>query len=204
MMEPIRTRLAILGTMSDLHRELLPYDLACLRKIIAEGNPDLLCAEVTLSDWEQGQLAAAELEVREALAPVVKATDIVLVPVVPSRKKYAEFAVETGWRKQIARAGLNTLRWGQRKAATPQAIHSLPFGAFCHTVCALTEAAWTAKERAEWKEQNQSMVDNILEVVRRDPGRRVLVVVQCQRMHRLNQVFKAHSAEVEIVGYQHL
>lgn len=86
------TRLAILGTMSDLHRELLPYDLACLRKMITERAPDLLCAEIMLMDWEQGQLAAAELEVREALPPVVDATDIVLVPVAPSRKKYEEFA----------------------------------------------------------------------------------------------------------------
>ncbi len=204
MMKPTHTRLAILGTMSDLHRELLPYDLACLRKIIAEGAPDLLCAEVTLADWEQSQLAAAELEVREALVPVVNTTDIVLVPVAPSRKKYGEFAVETGWRKQIAQVGLNTLRWGQRKAARPQAIHGYLFGAFCHTICALTEASWTAEERAEWNRQNQSMVDNILQVVRRDPGRRVLVVVQCQRMHRLKQVLKAHTGELEIVRYQHL
>lgn len=203
-MKPSRTRLAILGTMSDLHRELLPYDLACLRKIIFEGNPDLLCAEVTLTDWEQGQLAAAELEVREALAPVVNMMDIVLVPIAPSRKKYAEFAVETGWRKQIAQAGLNTLRWGQRRAATPQAIHSLFFATFCHTVCALTESTWTTEERAGWNQQNQSMAENILQLVRRDPGRRVLVVVQCQRMHRLKQVFKTHTGEVEIVGYQHL
>ncbi len=198
------TRLAILGTMSDLHRELLPYDLACLRKIIAEQAPDLLCAEVTLADWEQCQLSAAELDVREAVTPVTEATDIVLVPVAPSRKKYAEFATAQGWRKQIAQTGLNLLRWGQRKAATPEAVHGLLFGAFCHTICTLTEASWTADERAEWNQQNQNMAENILQLVRRDPGRRVLVVVQCQRMHSLKQILKTHTGELEIVLYQHL
>jgi hypothetical protein len=48
------------------------------------------------------------------------------------------------------------------------------------------------------------MAENILQVVRRDPGRRVLVVVQCQRMHPLKQILKTHTGELEIVQYQHL
>ncbi len=165
-----RTRLAILGTLSDVHRQLLPYDLACLRKIITEQAPDLLCAEVTTAVWEQGNLAAAELEVREALAPVAAFTDIVLVPVAPSEKQYAQFAAKTGWRQRAALSGIRVLRWGQRSAATPQAIHSFWFEAFCHTVCILTEVTWTSAERAAWEEQNQAMVQNILQVARRDPG----------------------------------
>ena len=38
------TRLAVLGTISDLHRQPLPYDLACLRKLVAERAPDLPAA----------------------------------------------------------------------------------------------------------------------------------------------------------------
>src|SRR5512133_1630169 len=120
-----RTRLAILGTISELHRQLLPYDLACLRKIVAEQAPDLLCAEITLEVWEQGNLAAAELEVREALAPVVASTDIVLVPVAPSEKQYAAFASKMGWRQQVAQSGIRALRWGQRRAATAEAVNGL-------------------------------------------------------------------------------
>lgn len=199
-----RSRLAVLGTISDLHHELLPYDMACLRKIITERAPDLLCAEVMVEAWEQGDLATAELEVREALAPVIASSDIVLVPVAPSHKRYAQFNTRGGWRKQAAQTGLQLLRWGQRQAATPEAIHSLLFMLFCHTVCALTEASWSAEERVAWNQQNQMMVGNILKVVHRDPGRRILVVVQCQRMHRLTRLLKARREAVEIVPYQKL
>lgn len=198
------TRLALLGTISDLHRQPLPYDLACLRKIVTEQAPDLLCAEVTTDAWEQGHLAAAELEVREALAPVAAFTDIVLVPIAPSEKQYAEFAAKAGWRWRAAQSGIRILRWGQRKAATPEAIHGFLFEAFCHTLCALTEATWTPEQRGNWDHQNRRMVENILDVVRRDPGRRVLVVVQCQRLHRLAPLLKRHAAELEVVAYQQL
>src|SRR5512133_1628021 len=108
-----RTRLAILGTISELHRQLLPYDLACLRKIVTEQAPDLLCAEITSEAWEQGNLSTAELEVREALAPVAAITDIILVPVAPSEKQYTEFAAHAGWRQRAAQSGIRMLRWGQ-------------------------------------------------------------------------------------------
>jgi hypothetical protein len=201
---PSRTRLAILGTISDLHRQLLPYDLACLRQIVTEQAPDLLCSEITTADWEQGNLATAELEVREALAPVAAFTDIVLVPVAPSEKQYPEFASPAGWRQRATQYGIRALRWGQQQAATPEAVNGLVFGAFCHTICTLTEATWTGAERAAWEDQNQAMAQNILQVVRHDPGRRVLVVVQCQRMHRLVPLLKGHAAELEVVPYQQL
>lgn len=201
---PSRTRLAILGTISDLHRQLLPYDLACLRQIVTEQAPDLLCAEITTADWEQGNLATAELEVREALAPVAAFTDIVLVPVAPSEKQYPEFASPTGWRQRATQYGIRAIRWGQQQAATPEAVNGLVFSAFCHTICTLTEATWTRAERTAWEDQNQAMAQNILQVVRHDPGRRVLVVVQCQRMHRLVPLLKGHAAELEVVPYQQL
>lgn len=198
------TRLAILGTISDLHRQPLPYDLACLRNLIAERSPDLLCAEITPEAWEQDDLANVELEVREALAPVEASTDIVLVPVAPSLKSYQEYTPETGWRRRIAQLGVKALRWGEQKAGTPEAIHGLFFGAFCHTVCALSEAAWNPEERAAWNQQNREMAENILRAARRDPGRRVLVAVQCQRMHPLTRLLKTHPRELEIVRYQEL
>lgn len=198
------TRLAILGTVSELHRLPLPYDLACLRKILIEQAPDLLCAEITAEALEQDDLSTTDLEIREALAPVAAVTDIVLVPVAPSEKHYAEFAANTLWGQRVTQSGIGILRWGQRKAATPQAINSPIFGLFCHLVCALTESSWPSEQRSEWERQNLAMIENILQVVRHDPGRRMLVVVQCQRVHRLAPLLKKHTGELELVQYQNL
>ena len=198
-----RTRLAVLGTLSDLHRQPIAYDLNCLRALVADLAPDLLCAEITREAWEGGDLSAAAVEVREALAPVVAATDIVLVPVLPTPTHYADFTPATGWRRDVARAFNRALRWGQREADRPEAVNGAIFGAFCHTLCALTEMMWTAEDRAAWEAQNRALAENIVQAVQQDRGRRVLVTVQCQRKHWLAAHLR-RQADVELVDYWEL
>ncbi len=199
-----RTRLALLSTLSDLHCEPVSYDLASLAALVAELAPDLLCAEITREVWEGGGLSPAAVEVREALAPVVAATDVVLVPVAPDSDRFADFAPEAGWRQGMSHTFERMLRWGQRKADRPKAINEPLFEMFCHSLCVMTEWSWTAEMRAAWHEQNKLIADNIIEAVRRDNGRRVLVAVQCQRTHKLEPLLKAYAGELEIVDYWNL
>lgn len=199
-----QTRLAILGTMSDLHSQTIAYDLACLKKIVADLAPDLLCAEITRSDWERDDVSRASLEVREALTPVIAATDIVLIPVAPSPDRYADFAPASGWRRRLVRTFERILRWGQIQADNVETVNGLWFGAFCHTVCWLTEMFWSAEDRATWEKQNEELAENIVRAVQRDSGRRVLVAVQCQRLHRLIPLLHAHDDLFTIMAYQNL
>ncbi len=199
-----RTRLALLSTISDLHNEPVGYDLASLAALVAELAPDLLCAEITREMWEGGGLSQAAVEVREALAPVVAATDVVLVPVAPNGNRFADFAPEEGWRQGMAHTFERMLQWGQRKADRPKAINEPLFELFCHSLCVMTEWSWTAEMRAAWEEQNKLIADNIIEAVRRDNGRRVLVAVQCQRIHKLEPLLKQYEDELEIVNYWEL
>lgn len=199
-----QTRLAILGTMSELHRQPISYDLNSLRKIVADVSPDLLCAEVTVKDWEQDDISKAAVEVREALAPVVASTDIVLIPIAPGPEQYTDFAPDSGWRRRLVRAFDRLLRWGQIQADDAQTVNGPWFGAFCHTVCWVTESLWNASERAAWESQNQELAANIVRAIERDSGRRVLVAVQCQRLHRLIPLLNAHDDLFKIVGYQNL
>lgn len=199
-----RTRLAILGTLADLHCEPLPYDLSALRRLVVDLAPEILCAEITLERWEAGDLTSAEVEVREALAPVVAVTDTVLVPVAPTSKQFMDFAPRSGWRWGLVRLLEHLLRWGQRRAGTPEAIHGFLFSAFCHTLCWLIEKLWTKEARAAWEAQNYSIAENIARAIRRDPGRRVLVAVQCQRLHQLLPLLRTFGDELEIIPYQNL
>lgn len=204
MNEKPETRLALLATLSELHREPLAYDLQCLRDLVAELAPDLLCAEITRTMWEEGDLSAAALEVREALAPVVASTDTVLVPVAPSPQRFADFTSEGRWRRDLVQVYDRVLRWGQRRAGSPEAVNGPLFEVFCHPLCALTEMTWTAENRAAWNSQNEQIAENILCAVRRDPGRRVLVAVQCQRIGKLAPLLKAGADQMKFVNYQEL
>ena len=200
----LRTHLAILGTMSDLHRQPISYDLDCLQKIIADVSPDLLCAEITMEDWEREDFSRAALEVREALALVIASTDIVLIPVAPTLERYADFTADSGWRRRLVLTFDRLLRWGQLRADDARTVNGPWFGAFCHTICWLTESLWSTKARTEWERQNKQLVENIVQAVQRDSGRRVLVAVQCQRLHQLIPLLHGHDDLFKIVGYQNL
>ena len=204
MKDSPRTRLALLGMMSDLHTQPVSYDLRNLQKIVTDLAPDLLCAEITKEAWEGGDLSKVSLELREALAPAVDVTDIVLVPVVPSTKQFTDFTPLGGWRRRLIRTFDRILRWGQRKADTAEAINDAWFGLFCHTLCDLTEMFWSKQDRAAWELQNQTLVENILSAMWNNEGSRVLVAVQCQRLHRLIPLLEKHSSLFDLVGYQNL
>lgn len=198
------SRLAFLATISNLHAEPLTYDLACLRELVAHLEPDLLCVEITPEMWSGGELSQATVEVRDALAPIAAATNVVIVPVTPSPQRFADFAPHSGWRRSLVQSFEQAIRWGQRTADHPETINGPWFEAFCHTVCALTEMTMTAGERLAWNAQNQTIAENILQAVRRDPGRRVLAAVQCQRIHKLEPLLKSHSDLLELVHYRNL
>lgn len=199
-----RTRLAILGTMSDLHSQPIAYDLACLRKVVADMAPDLLCAEITMDAWEREDFSRASIEIREALAPIIASTDIVLIPVAPTPKQYADFAPDSGWKRRLVRTFERLLQWGQIQADDVESVNGAWFGAFCHTVCWMTESLWSAKDRAAWEKQNEELAENILRAAGRDGGRRMLVAVQCQRLHRLIPLLHTHEDLFTIVAYQNL
>ncbi len=204
MNSTLQSRLAILGTLSDLHNQPIAYDLDCLRKIVADLSPDLLCAEITIKDWERENLSRASIEVREALAPIIASTDIVLIPVAPTPERYADFTPHTGWRRGLMQTFDRLLRWGQIQADNVQSINGPLFGAFCHTVCWLTEIFWNTKDRTAWERQNEELVENIIRAVKQDSGQRVLVAVQCQRLHRLIALLRAHDDLFMIVAYESL
>ena len=200
----MKTRIALLGTMSDLHTQPIRYDLACLQRILAEVSPDLLCAEITRDAWESGDVSQASVEVREALAPVIAATDIVLLPVSPTNEQFHDFMPGSGWKHRIVHFLDRLLRWGQMQANDPSTINGRWFGAFCHTLCMINEFFWTAKDRALWDQQNKQLAQNIVQAIQRDAGRRVLVAVQCQRLHRLVPLLRAYHGLLDMVGYQDL
>lgn len=203
-MKPSQTRLAILGTISDLHQRPISYDLNCLQKIVAELSPDLLCAEITQEAWERADFSQGSLEVRKAFAPIIESMDIILIPVAPSPKQYEDFTSASGWRHRMVRNFDRLLRWAQIQANDVKTINGLGFGAFCHTVCWFTELFWSTEDRKLWERQNRELAENIVRALERDRGGRVLVAVRCQRLHRLIPLLHAHDDLFKIVAYQKL
>jgi hypothetical protein len=49
-----RTRVAVVGTIAEFHREPIPHDLAALVSLVQEQRPDLLCLDITTEQWASG------------------------------------------------------------------------------------------------------------------------------------------------------
>lgn len=202
----VRSRVAVLGTLAELHQEPIKYNLTTLRRLVKDLQPDLLCAEIHPDDWQEGDLRKMLPEYRDALLPLSQRTDIIIVPVSGSQEW--ELIIPKGGhliglRTVILRVFNGQLRLMQRLASGPRAINSGLFGWFCDGMCSLT--AWVCGSHAQraWDQANRAMLSNIIGAIRRDPGRRVLVTVDCRRRHRLERSLRLEP-EVELVNYHSL
>lgn len=198
-----KTRVALLGTLADLHKEPIHYDLLCLERLVEQLEPDLLCADIRHDHWESGNLSEASVEYREALVPLAERTNIVIIPV--SGTTRCDLIVPRGgvWigiRAVAIRVMNAMLRTTQRIANTPEAINSGAFGHLCDSMCALTAWLCGAATRTMWDEANRQLVENVLAAVQRDSGTRVLVTVDCRRRHRLQSQLR-QSPEIELVDF---
>jgi len=201
-----KSRVAVLGTLSDLHRESNAYDLKVLARLVRQIQPDLLCAEIGRDRWETSDLARMPVEYREALIPVCKRSDIVLVPVAGGEADPLVIPQGERWRglRAVLVGLLNWhLRLMQRLAGTPEAINSGRFGEICTWMCGLIAWAGGPKAVRSWVAANDRLLQNVLAAVRRDPGRRVLVTVDCRRRHLLDRRLRTFG-EIEVVEFYQL
>ena len=138
-----KTRVAVLGTLADLHQEPIRYDLRRLEHLVEQLEPDLLCADIRRDHWEDGDLSATSVEYREVLVPLAERTRIVIVPVrgaTPCDLIAPRDGRLIGLRSAAVRVMNGWLRTMQRIANTPEAINSGVFGHLCNALCVTT--AW--------------------------------------------------------------
>ena len=200
------TRLALLGTMGHLHSEPMRCDLARLLSLLDTLEPDLLGVAVDPNGWEQGKLSGAPIEVQEALVPEARRVGAAIVPLTgPSPLEFARPAGKelARLRASQGRAADNLLRRLQRAADSPGRVNSTLLEHVCALICHLGAAATSDAGRRSWKETNDRILDWLVWAVRRDPGRRVLVAVQCRRVHWLAPRLK-RVPDIELVSYREL
>lgn len=196
-----RTSVAVLGTLAEFHREPIPYNLNALVKLVTELRPDLLCLDITRDQWQRRDFAGLPPEYRDALLPLAHQTDIVVVPIAGDRP--LEEPVAIGWRGKVIAVLRRWLADLQRTAPGPAAINE---GWRHHLADTLYSViAWFAgnEDRRAWQAHTAYLTQQVLEVVRRDPGCRILVVVNVRHCHHIRPALSQHS-EIEVVPYSQL
>ena len=204
------TPVAVVGTLAEFRPEPTPYDLAALVDFVRSIGPDLLCLDLTLEQWRSRDFGGLPSEYRDALLPLAQQTDIVVVPIGDDARLGGSTSDGLGglrrWLFDRLRASLGSL---QRGADSPVAVDRgarhytaeflyhvmdwLQGGSIVHGRSAL-HAAVTHRE---------ALAERVVELARRDSGRRILVVVNARYCHYLRRVLRKHS-DVELVRYAEL
>lgn len=197
-----KTRIALIGTLSHVHRQPIRYDLAALEHIVSEIQPDLLGIEVERAEFERNDLSQAPVEIREALVPLTRRSDIVVVPIGSAAPDELQ-ASDAPLRAALTRALDAILEFVQKTANDARRVNSALVSHTCGLICSLQEYACGERGREAWKATNERMLSNIVAIAMSDPGRRILVAVQCRRKHWLEPKLKK-LADVKVVSYWEL
>lgn len=154
---PETTPVGMLGTLGAGHHRAPSYGPQHLEALVRSFAPDLLWVEINRTDGEAGRVEPLPVEYPECLMPLCPELGAVIVPV-GNRWR--------GWPSPLRlalRLGAG-LRWVNSEDADR-----------CHRIWA---DLWSGSRQA-----NRQLVEPILEAVRRDPGRRVLVTVRIERSY---------------------
>ena len=196
-----RTPIAVLGTLAEFHREPIPYDLRALVELVTGLRPDLLCLDITPDQWRQRDFVDLPPEYREGLLPLAHQTDIVVVPIGEERPLAEPTA--PGWRGRLIAMLRHWLANLQRTASGPAAINE---GWRHHLADTLYSAiAWLAGDEARraWQAHTTHLTRQVIAVIQRDPGCRVLVVVNVRHCHHIRPALASYP-EVQVVRYSEL
>jgi hypothetical protein len=195
------TPVAVLGTLAEFHEEPIPYDLNALVRLVSRLHPDLLCLDMTPKQWQQRDFGGLPPEYREALLPLAYQTDIVVAPVANDNPPLESSA--PGWRGRLIHLIRSWLAFLQRTAPSPDSINQ----GLRHHLADLfySLSAWLAGSatRRKLKEHTDRLTESVLELARRDPGARILVVVNVRHCHIIRAALKKYP-EIQVVKYSDL
>ena len=196
-----RTKVAVLGTLAEFHREPIPYDLAALIQLVADLGPDLLCLDMTPDQWQQGDFSDLPPEYREALLPLAYQTDIVVAPI--ARENPPEEPTAGGWRGRMIAVFRRWLATIQRTAPGPAAVNQGWRHEVANLLYHLIATLAGGQAFQETQTHRNHLIQQVLALVERDPGRRVLVVVNVRHCHHIRPALRQYS-EVQVVSYSDL
>jgi hypothetical protein len=195
------TRVAVLGTLAEFHQDPLPYDLAALVDLVAGINPDLLCLDITLEQWQRQDFSRLPPEYGEALLPLAAQTDIVVVPI--GGKQAMPRATAVGWRGVLIGWTRKLLGRIQSGAPGPDAINQGWRHHLGNVLYSVTRFLAGGDVNHAHYVHIEALTQAALDVAHHNPGNRILVITNIQYCHHVRPRLQKHP-EIQVNTYRDL
>lgn len=195
------THMAVLGTLAEFHEDPLPYDLTALVDLVADINPDLLCLDITWSQWQRQDSSRLPLEYSEALLPLAAQTDIVVVPI--GGEQVMPRATAVGWRSLVIGWARGLLSWMQATAQGPDAINQGWRHHVGNMLYSLTRYLSGEQVEHAYHDHIEQVAQAALQAAENNPGNRILVVTNIQYCHHIRPQLQQHAG-IRVTTYQDL
>ncbi len=199
--ESTPTRVAVLGTLTEFQRDPLPYDMQALVELVVDVHPDFLALDISPEQWAEQDFGGLPVEYREALLPLAHQSDIVVVPIGGDRSR--ETSQASGLREGIVavlRLGLAAI---QRSAPNLDSINRGVRHDAANVLYHLSDTLTGDELQKARDEHTECLTKRILDLAGRDPGSRILVVVNVQYCHLIRAELQQHP-EVKVTAYPNL
>jgi hypothetical protein len=188
--------IAVLGTLAEFHQDPLPYDLATLVDLVAQINPDLLCLDITLEQWQRQDFSRLPLEYSQALLPLAAQTDIVVVPI--GGPEAMPRATAAGWRGVLIGWLRKVLAWVQAGTTGPDAINQGWRHDLANTLYGFTRRLAGPAAEHSYHAHIEQLAQAALQVARNNPGSRILVVTNIQYCHHIRPQLRQQPGVTEV------
>ena len=198
---------AVVGTLAEFRPEPVPHDLGELVRFVTAIAPDLLCLDMTLDQWARRDFGGLPAEYREALLPLASQTDIVVVPIGDGANMQAagddRERVPPGLRGWLHRRLRATVARLQDGIGSPVAVGEGLRHTLVEHLLYLVDRLERSPMPKRAAQHREVLTERIVELARRDPDRRILVVVNARHCHQLRNALRSHR-EVALVSYSDL
>jgi hypothetical protein len=190
-----QTRIAVLGTLAEFHEAPIPTDLASLVALVAEMNPDLLCLDISMEQWQQQTFHSLPPEYRDALLPLAAQTDIVVVPI--GGEQVMPKAAAVGWRGALIGWLRQAINWLQAGVSGPDALNQGWRHDVGNLLYSLTRRLAGKGSRHTYHAHIEQVSQAALQAAANNPGSRIQVVTNIQYCHHIRPLLRQQPDVVE-------
>lgn len=206
--DPIQAEVIVLSTLHQLHDDIPGYSFRDLSAVIEGLRPDVLAVELAAEDLGSRREQSVKQEYQRSVFPLLDEHGYAVVPLEPPQPMYGELVglmrrAQVGLREQEpARAETfdtymtSLFELLRERWRSPADVNSPTTDALFESKHRFQGALFGPDESRAWEEWNQYFLEQVLGAARKNPGKRLLVLVGAEHAYWLRKQLRGSDVQL--------